>query len=117
MHARGGDRAIYRNYYDCPLDARAATVATTRQAEFLSPERSGGGIGGGTRPEFAPVRSYQESLNERFNDVTQRLIIHIEGALRCRVTHAELDYVLDERYIVAIVVAAVIVVAVGARQL
>jgi hypothetical protein len=92
VHARGGDRAIHRNYYDCPLDAKAPSMATTRHPEFLSPER-----GAAPRDEFAPVRSYQDSLNERFNDVSQRLIIHVEGALRVRVTHAELDYVLDER--------------------
>ena len=91
MHARGGDRAIYRNVYDYPPTSPGPTLTTTRHSEYLSPEASN------TRTEIAPVRSYQDAINHTLDEYTRRVAVQLEGALRCRVTYLALDYIMDEK--------------------
>lgn len=68
---------------------------TTRYPEMLTPE--GGGGTHASRSEFAPVRSFQETLNEMLDEYTRRVVVQLEGALKCRVTHLALDYIIDEK--------------------
>ena len=98
VHARGGDRAVFRNFYDSPPTAPGVyyepKTMTLRMTEYLSAEQ----LGKGQRSEFAPVRSYQDHLNSTLDEITKRVIVQLEGALKCRVTNLALDYVFDDKH-------------------
>ena len=88
--SKGGDRSVYRNIYAMSKTPGApVTTVTMRLPEALSPEAM-------ERPEFAPVRSYHDSVNNVLDELTRRCIVQLEGALKTRITYAALDYVMDE---------------------
>jgi CheY-like chemotaxis protein len=100
VHAKGGDRAIFRTVYDFPPGQGSASFTTSRFPEYLSPESSGPALGrggGGGRSEFAPIRSYQDNVNKPLEELVRRVVVQLEGSLKVRVTYASLDFVLDER--------------------
>ena len=92
VHARGGDRAAFRQVYDFPVGGSLA-FSTTRMTEHLSPE-----LREVQRGEMQPVRSFQESINGVLEELARRVVVQLEGALKCRVTHAALDFVFDDKH-------------------
>ncbi len=87
---KGGDRAVWRSIYCISKVPRQPPITVTlRIPEVLSPEA-------GDRPEHAPVRSFQDSINGVLEELARRAIVQLEGGLRTRVTYLALDFVVDE---------------------
>jgi CheY-like chemotaxis protein len=61
-------------------------TSTTRFPENLSPEPIG------SRPELPPIRCFQVTINAALDELTRRVVVQLEGALRGhKVTYLALD--------------------------
>lgn len=124
IHARGGDRSIYRVAYTpaaqsgtssssrsgiskaAPAAASSssgspstAVIEVTRYFEYLRPA-DGDGLRAplaSAQADIAPMKSTSPTVNAALAEASRRLVPYVEHNLRGRVLTASLDFVFDER--------------------